>query len=175
MLQRAIKHVIVESPTKAKAITKILGADWSVRAKIGHMRVLPHAEARTETSVVGDIIVIGHRSRPRGGIHVAEPEYEVLRDKRMWLQACTRQQNTQRKSGWLLTLITEERTSFATCVNAWARQDRSACSLLQNYPRGYTLGVSNTTGHQRRSGRCISGTLSFRSSVRFQTDTRTCW
>jgi len=55
--------VIVESPAKAKTISKILGKDYTVKASIGHVRDLP---------------------RNKLGVNVRknfEPQYEILRDK----------------------------------------------------------------------------------------------
>lgn len=55
--------VIVESPAKAKTISKILGTDYQVKASIGHVRDLP---------------------KNKLGVNVRknfEPQYEILRDK----------------------------------------------------------------------------------------------
>ena len=36
-----MKLVIVESPSKAKTISKYLGKDYAVRSSVGHIRDLP--------------------------------------------------------------------------------------------------------------------------------------
>lgn len=60
--------VIVESPAKAKTISKILGQDFQVKASIGHVRDLP---------------------KNKLGVNVRknfEPQYEILRDKEAIVQ-----------------------------------------------------------------------------------------
>lgn len=55
--------VIVESPAKAKTISKILGKDYDVKASVGHVRDLP---------------------KNKLGVNVRknfEPQYEILKDK----------------------------------------------------------------------------------------------
>ena len=41
-----MKVVIVESPTKAKTISKYLGKDYVVRASVGHIRDLPKSNKK---------------------------------------------------------------------------------------------------------------------------------
>ena len=53
--------VIVESPTKAKALRQYLGAGYTVRASLGHVRDLPAKE-------------LGRAESVRSGKHVRRPE-----------------------------------------------------------------------------------------------------
>ena len=41
-----MKLLIVESPTKAKAIEKYLGGEYTVRASVGHVRDLPKSNKK---------------------------------------------------------------------------------------------------------------------------------
>ena len=39
--------VIVESPSKAKTISKYLGSDYIVKSSVGHIRDLPKGKSKT--------------------------------------------------------------------------------------------------------------------------------
>ncbi|HLF26240.1 MAG TPA: type I DNA topoisomerase [Anaerolineae bacterium] len=63
-----MKLVIVESPTKAKTLARILGAGYSVRASMGHVRDLPEKELGVDIE------------------HNFKPTYHLLRKKSKTLQ-----------------------------------------------------------------------------------------
>ncbi|GAB4370217.1 MAG: type I DNA topoisomerase [Bryobacter sp.] len=70
--------VIVESPTKAKTITKFLGKDYVVRASLGHIRDLPDSAADIPQK---------HKKEPwaRLGVNVTdnfEPLYVIPKNKK---------------------------------------------------------------------------------------------
>ena len=44
MAKQKKKLVVVESPAKARTIGKYLGADYTVKATVGHLRDLPQRE-----------------------------------------------------------------------------------------------------------------------------------
>src|SRR3989338_9114307 len=56
--------IIVESPAKAKTIKKFLGAKYTVRASMGHVRDLPKKKLSVDTE------------------HNYKPDYEVSPDKK---------------------------------------------------------------------------------------------
>src|SRR4030067_3273393 len=56
--------VIVESPTKARTLSRFLGADYKIEASMGHVRDLPKAKLGVDT------------------YHDFEPTYVIPRDKR---------------------------------------------------------------------------------------------
>ena len=45
-----MKLVIVESPAKARTISRYLGSDYHVAASVGHVRDLPKKELGVDTS-----------------------------------------------------------------------------------------------------------------------------
>src|SRR5438552_31511 len=59
-----MKLVIVESPTKAKTISKFLGTDYEVRASMGHVMDLPKSKLGIDLE------------------HDFEPQYEMVEDRK---------------------------------------------------------------------------------------------
>jgi len=55
--------VIVESPTKAKTITKFLGKDYEIRASMGHLMDLPKSTLAVDVE------------------HDFAPDYQLMKDK----------------------------------------------------------------------------------------------
>ncbi|HEU5370084.1 MAG TPA: DNA topoisomerase, partial [Ktedonobacterales bacterium] len=68
----AKKLVIVESPAKAKTIEKFLGADFEVRASMGHILDLPKK---------GMGVNLPKKGKKTPGEHDFEPKYEVIEKK----------------------------------------------------------------------------------------------
>ncbi len=64
-----MKLVIVESPAKAKTLARMLGADYAVRASMGHIRDLPAKELGVDVE------------------HRFKPTYHLLRQKSKTVQA----------------------------------------------------------------------------------------
>jgi DNA topoisomerase I len=92
--------VIVESPAKARTISKFLGKDWVVEASIGHVRDLPSSAAEIPAAVKGE-------SWARLGVNVDhnyEPLYVVPADKK----ARIRELKALLKDAEVLYLATDE-------------------------------------------------------------------
>ncbi len=68
----AKKLVIVESPAKAKTIEKFLGADFEVRASMGHIMDLPKK---------GMGVNLPKKGKKTAGEHDFEPKYEIIEKK----------------------------------------------------------------------------------------------
>ncbi|MEK7513317.1 MAG: type I DNA topoisomerase [Patescibacteria group bacterium] len=58
-----MKLIVVESPTKARTLTKFLGSDYKIEASMGHVRDLPKSKIGVDVE------------------HNFEPEYEVVKGK----------------------------------------------------------------------------------------------
>jgi len=92
--------VIVESPAKAKTISKFLGKDWVVEASIGHVRDLPGSAAEIPAAVKGE-------AWARLGVNVDdgyEPLYVVPPEKK----AKIRELKAKLKDASALYLATDE-------------------------------------------------------------------
>lgn len=83
--------VIVESPTKAKSISKMLGRNYKVMATIGHLRDLP--KSKFGVDIENDF----------------EPEYIKVRGRAKTINELKKKQTRQKKSIWQLTLIGKEK------------------------------------------------------------------
>jgi DNA topoisomerase I len=92
--------VIVESPAKARTISKFLGKDWMIEASIGHVRDLPSGAAEIPAAVKGE-------AWSRLGVNVDkdyEPLYVVPAGKR----ARIRELKAKLKDASVLYLATDE-------------------------------------------------------------------
>jgi DNA topoisomerase-1 len=92
--------VIVESPAKARTISKFLGKDWMIEASIGHVRDLPSGAAEIPAAVKGE-------AWSRLGVNVDkdyEPLYVVPAGKR----ARIRELKAKLKEASVLYLATDE-------------------------------------------------------------------
>ena len=67
-----MKLVLVESPTKARTLTKFLGGDYRVEATMGHLRDLPKNK-------------MGFSVKSENGKTKFLPEYEVAAEKNLRL------------------------------------------------------------------------------------------
>ena len=85
------KLVIVESPTKQKTISKILGADYLVRSSFGHVRDLPSHD-------MGVDIANGFK-----------PTYQPVERAKNSSKSWKPPQKTHRKFTWLQTLTAKEK------------------------------------------------------------------
>jgi len=92
--------VIVESPAKAKTISKFLGKDWVVEASIGHVRDLPGSAAEIPAALKGE-------AWARLGVNVDDgyaPLYVVPQEKK----AKIRELKAKLKDASALYLATDE-------------------------------------------------------------------
>ncbi|MGE3343974.1 MAG: type I DNA topoisomerase [Vicinamibacterales bacterium] len=92
--------VIVESPAKAKTISKFLGKDWVVEASIGHVRDLPSSASEIPAAVKAE-------SWARLGVNVDDgysPLYVIPQEKR----AKIRELKAKVKDASALYLATDE-------------------------------------------------------------------
>lgn len=86
--------VIVESPTKAKTIKKMLGSNYKVMASVGHVRDLP--KSKIGIDIDKDF----------------EPQYINIRGKGEIIKELKSEAKKQQMSFWQLTLIGKEKLSL---------------------------------------------------------------
>ena len=92
--------VIVESPAKARTISKFLGKDWMIEASIGHVRDLPSGAAEIPAAVKGE-------AWSRLGVNV-DKDYEPLYVVPQGKKARIRELKAKLKDASVLYLATDE-------------------------------------------------------------------
>jgi DNA topoisomerase-1 len=92
--------VIVESPAKARTISKFLGKDWMIEASIGHVRDLPSGAAEIPAAVKGE-------AWSRLGVNV-DKDYEPLYVIPAGKKARIRELKAKLKDASVLYLATDE-------------------------------------------------------------------
>jgi DNA topoisomerase-1 len=92
--------VIVESPAKARTISKFLGKDWMIEASIGHVRDLPSGAAEIPAAVKGE-------AWSRLGVNV-DKDYEPLYVVPSGKKARIRELKAKLKDASVLYLATDE-------------------------------------------------------------------
>jgi DNA topoisomerase I len=92
--------VIVESPAKARTISKFLGKDWMIEASIGHVRDLPSGAAEIPAAVKGE-------AWSRLGVNV-DKDYEPLYVVPAGKKARIRELKAKLKEASVLYLATDE-------------------------------------------------------------------
>ena len=102
--------VIVESPAKARTLSRFLGNDYRVEASYGHIRDLPESASEVPAAIKG-------KSWGRLGVDTDgdfTPYYVVPADKKKHVQALKDASRTRRRSSWPPTPIARASRSAGT-------------------------------------------------------------
>ena len=101
MVKESRSLVIVESPSKAKTIGKYLGADYTVKACMGHLRDLPKSKMSVDLE------------------HDFTPDYRPVPGKEEIIADYEERLPSQRLFFWQLTRTVRVRPYRGICGSCW--------------------------------------------------------